>query len=105
VTGPKYSPAARALKLDVHDLDFLAQEQQQDWFLQINPKGEVPTLVTPSGKILTDSAAILVYLAGKIKPEAAYCSTDVEEPGRHHPVGSPSPPAGSSSASLSLERS
>ncbi|KAK0517964.1 Glutathione S-transferase, C-terminal domain, partial [Tilletia horrida] len=98
---------ASLLKIDVQvqDLDFLKQEQQQEWFLkvsfldilytprfeihqadfhicaisQINPKGEVPTLVTPDGKVYTDSAAILTYLAGKIRPEAGYWSTEVEE--------------------------
>ncbi|KAK0527581.1 Glutathione S-transferase, C-terminal domain [Tilletia horrida] len=72
---------ASLLKIDVQvqDLDFLKQEQQQEWFLKINPKGEVPTLVTPDGKVYTDSAAILTYLAGKIRPEAGYWSTEVEE--------------------------
>ncbi|KAK0533335.1 Glutathione S-transferase, C-terminal domain [Tilletia horrida] len=72
---------ASLLKIDVQvqDLDFLKQEQQQEWFLKINPKGEVPTLVTPDGKVYTDSAAILTFLAGKIRPEAGYWSTEVEE--------------------------
>ncbi|KAK0549882.1 Glutathione S-transferase, C-terminal domain [Tilletia horrida] len=67
------------IELEVQDLDFLKQEQKQDWFLKINPKGEVPTLVLPSGKILNDSAAILTYLAGKVAPESCYWSQDVEE--------------------------
>ncbi|CAD6920940.1 unnamed protein product [Tilletia caries] len=67
------------IDLNVHDLDFLKQEQKEAWFLKINPKGEVPTLVFPNGKRLTDSAAILTYLAGKEKPQAGYWSADVEE--------------------------
>jgi hypothetical protein len=33
--------------------------------LKVNPRGEVPCLVVGNDKILNDSSAILVYLAGK----------------------------------------
>ena len=32
-------------------------------FRQINPKGEVPTLVLADGSVMTESAAIMIYLA------------------------------------------
>ncbi|MGX9182076.1 glutathione S-transferase family protein [Mesorhizobium sp. BHbdii] len=32
-------------------------------YRQLNPLGEVPTLVTPSGVVLTESSAICIYLA------------------------------------------
>jgi glutathione S-transferase len=34
-----------------------------DWFKKINPRGEVPTLVLPDGSMMTESAAIMIYLA------------------------------------------
>ncbi|RMZ82384.1 hypothetical protein DV737_g2085, partial [Chaetothyriales sp. CBS 132003] len=55
--------ALLGLNLKIEDLDFLHDEQHQPKFLSINPRGEVPTLVT-GGKTLTDSSSILVYLAG-----------------------------------------
>lgn len=45
-------------------IDFFAQEQRKAEFLAINPRGEIPVL-DDNGLILRDSAAILVYLAGK----------------------------------------
>ncbi|KAL1517839.1 hypothetical protein ABEB36_001551 [Hypothenemus hampei] len=48
------------LKFDVRDID-LNGEQYKPWFLQINPKGEVPVL-QDTGKIIPDSARIIDYL-------------------------------------------
>jgi glutathione S-transferase len=45
-------------------VDFFAQEQRKAEFLAINPRGEIPVL-EDNGLVLRDSAAILVYLAGK----------------------------------------
>ncbi|CAD6909757.1 unnamed protein product [Tilletia caries] len=33
------------IDFNVRDLEFLKQEQKEAWFLMINPKGEVPTLI------------------------------------------------------------
>lgn len=33
------------------------------WFDKINPRGEVPALELPEGEIMTESAAIMIYLA------------------------------------------
>jgi glutathione S-transferase len=38
-------------------------DQTPDWFLEINPLGQVPVLVLPDGTVLSESAAILIYLA------------------------------------------
>ena len=43
-------------------IDLMADEQHQDAFLSINPRGEVPVL-DDNGVLLQDSMAILVYLA------------------------------------------
>jgi glutathione S-transferase len=34
-----------------------------DWFLAINPRGEVPTLQLPDGTVMTESAAMMMHLA------------------------------------------
>lgn len=34
-----------------------------DFFLQINPKAEVPTLILPDDSVMTESAAIMIHLA------------------------------------------
>jgi glutathione S-transferase len=36
-----------------------------DWYLAINPRGEVPTLILPSGEVMTESAAMMIYLADR----------------------------------------
>ncbi len=52
------------MDLGIVELDYFSDEQHSEKFLKINPKGEVPALVD-GDIVLTDSAAILVYLAGK----------------------------------------
>ena len=43
-------------------IDFSRAEQSSAEFLEVNPKGRVPALVTPSG-VLTETPAMLVYVA------------------------------------------
>lgn len=45
-----------------HKLDFSKQEQRSPEYLQVNPKGRVPALLTVHG-VLTETPAILVYIA------------------------------------------
>ena len=63
--------------LEVIELSLSKNEQHDPSFQAINPKGEVPTLVDGSN-IITDSSAILVYIAGK-KPDSKFWSTDIAE--------------------------
>jgi glutathione S-transferase len=44
-------------------LDFSAGEQRQEPYLAINPKGRVPALELGDGQILTETGAILEYVA------------------------------------------
>ncbi len=44
-------------------VDVLAGEQKTDWFLEINPNGVVPFMVTEDGRGLGESNAMLWYLA------------------------------------------
>ena len=49
-------------------VDFSRDEQRKDAYLEINPKGRVPSLVTEQG-VLTETCAILVYIAQRFGPE------------------------------------
>ena len=55
-------------------IDFQTTEQRSPAFLEVNPKGRVPALVTDNG-ILTETLAILAYLA-QISPEQKLAPTD-----------------------------
>lgn len=46
-----------------HEMDILAGATQADEFLAMNPNGKVPLLVLPDGRCLSESNAILSYLA------------------------------------------
>ena len=49
-------------------IDLSRDEQQQNAYLEVNPKGRVPSLVTEEG-VLTETCAILVYIAQRFGPE------------------------------------
>lgn len=67
--GYKVSIALEELGLpyELHNLNLLANEQKQAWFLKINPNGRIPAIVDRGCDNLTifESGAILVYLAEK----------------------------------------
>ncbi|MEO1363369.1 MAG: glutathione S-transferase family protein [Pseudomonadota bacterium] len=48
---------------DLHMLDFASGAQREDAYLAINPKGRVPALVLEDGTILTETGAILDFVA------------------------------------------
>lgn len=54
-------------------LDIMKGETRTEEFLAVNPFGQVPTVLLPDGRIITQSNAIIVYLAeangGKLLPE------------------------------------
>jgi len=56
------------LDYQVHKVDLMKGEHKQAEFLGINPSGRIPTIIdndVDNGLIVTQSAAILVYLAEK----------------------------------------
>lgn len=55
-------------------VDFGKTEQQSPAYLAVNPKGRVPSLVTPHG-ILTETPAILAYIA-QTYPQAGLAPLD-----------------------------
>lgn len=60
--------AGAPVRLVDHAFDGSALQAPE--YLAINPLGQVPALVTPEGDLLTESAAIILYLAERF-PEAA----------------------------------
>lgn len=67
----KISIMLELLKLDYHvrKLDFKKNKQKEDWFLELNPNGRIPTLsdidATGNKLTLSESGAILLYLVDK----------------------------------------
>ena len=57
-------------------IDFSRDQQRQNAYLEINPKGRVPSLVTEEG-VLTETCAILVYIAQRFGPK---CLSSMGDP-------------------------
>ncbi len=55
-------------EFEAHRLDFSKNQQRDDEYLSMNPKGRVPALMTDQG-LLTENIAILAYIAQSF-PEA-----------------------------------
>ena len=55
-------------KYEAHRLDFSKNQQRDDEYLAMNPKGRVPALMTEQG-LITENIAILAYIAQTF-PEA-----------------------------------
>jgi len=72
------------IKLELIEIDYLNDQQQSPEFLVMNARGTIPVLVNGE-KTFTDSAAILVYLAGlrsdpnTNKTPSSFWSNDVVE--------------------------
>jgi len=65
-------------KYKLEFLDFSQADQTKKSYLNINPKSRVPALVTPHG-MLTETGAILEYVAPDFIPQAAYSAARVRE--------------------------
>jgi len=48
---------------EIRNVDIIAGEAQEPWFLAKNPVGQVPVLELPGGVCLRESSAILMHLA------------------------------------------
>jgi glutathione S-transferase len=59
-------------------VDFSAAEQTKPAYLHLNPKGRVPALETPDG-ILTETGAILQYIAPDMLPEDPWAAAKMRE--------------------------
>lgn len=65
------------LPYDTHRVEFAKAEQTKPDYLAINPKGRVPALVTDKGTILTETGALLEYIAA-CAPDASLVPDDPE---------------------------
>ena len=67
ISGNCYKLKLAALQLGIpfewHEIDILAGESRTPEFLARNPNGKVPVMELPDGRVLTESNAILSYLA------------------------------------------
>ena len=55
--------ALLALEYDWIPIDILLGETRSDSFLALNPNGQIPVCVTDDNQVLTESNAVLFYLA------------------------------------------
>lgn len=67
--GPHIILAELGVEYELRRVDFASGEQRAPAFRAINPKGRVPALVLPSGPVLTETGAIMLYLA-RLHPHA-----------------------------------
>lgn len=67
------------LPLEVRQVDIFSGETRTPEFLEINPMGQVPTLVLDDGRVLPESNAILCHLAEgtAFLPRAGYARSRV----------------------------
>lgn len=61
--------AVAEVPLAYEEVDYAAGSPTRGRLLEVNPLGQVPTLVLPDGRILTESLAMIHYLAD-LAPEA-----------------------------------
>ncbi len=61
--GPQAVLEEGGLEHEIVRVDIEAGENRRPDYLKINPVGKVPTLVLPDGQVLTEAAAIMLYLA------------------------------------------
>jgi glutathione S-transferase len=63
--GPQMVLEEGNLSYELRKIDITKQEHRSETFLQLNPAGYVPALVTPEGDVLHEAAAIMLYLADR----------------------------------------
>ncbi|MET3899843.1 glutathione S-transferase [Devosia sp. UYZn731] len=64
------------VRYDIIPVDFYpGRQHKSDWFLKLNPLGQLPVLVD-DGLVLRDSGAILAYLARKYDPTGLWFPTE-----------------------------
>ena len=66
------------LAYETRRVDFASAEQTKPDYLKVNPKGRVPALVTDGGTILTETGALLEYIAATA-PDAGLVPDNAED--------------------------
>lgn len=67
--APAIALVEAGLEHDLTRIDFAAADQTKPEYLAVNPKGRVPALILDSGTVLTETGALLDYIAA-IAPDA-----------------------------------
>ena len=55
--------AEAGVPCDVHDVERLPGRKSPEYLHKLNPLGQIPTLILPNGEVMTESAAITIYLS------------------------------------------
>ncbi|MGB5865884.1 MAG: glutathione S-transferase family protein [Sulfitobacter sp.] len=76
--APAIALLEAGLPHDLSRVDFSSAEQTKPEYLAINPKGRVPALVLKDGTVLSETGAILDYIAA-VAPDAGLVPTDPVE--------------------------
>lgn len=71
--------AQLGIPFQIHDVDILKGESRTPEFLALNPNGKVPALRLETGELLSESNAILFFLAEDtpLMPEGKFCRAEV----------------------------
>ncbi|WP_447981806.1 glutathione S-transferase family protein [Achromobacter kerstersii] len=64
------------------DVPYLKPGPERDRLLHLNPLGQVPTLITPDGEVMTESAAMILHLHD-VAPQAGLAPA-ADKPERAH---------------------
>lgn len=67
-----------AIAYETIKVDFASAAQTKPEYLALNPKGRVPALVTDGGQVLTETGALLEYVAA-LKPDAGLVPSTAED--------------------------
>jgi glutathione S-transferase len=67
--------AEKGLDIPRYELDYANGEHRSARYLDVNPSGRAPALMTDAGMVITDSAAIIEYLE-ECHPERPMIGTD-----------------------------
>lgn len=54
--------AVAGIPLEIHDVERLPDRKSPEYLFKLNPMGQIPTLILPNGEVMTESAAITIYL-------------------------------------------
>ena len=55
------------LTYELRDIDISAYDHRREEYVKINPRGLIPTLLTDTGEVICETAAIMMYVADRHK--------------------------------------
>jgi GST-like protein len=76
-------------EFELEEIPYLEPGPDRDRLLELNPLGQVPTLIMPDGDVMTESAAIILHLAdafpdaqlaGRLQADCRPISQDIVGP-------------------------